>query len=459
MRYETNRNYRNLMKRCMLVAVALHLSTCIFQTSTCSAQQAWDMQQCIDYAVSHNIDVQKRAVEVSQRDITLNTSKKAWLPDLNLKIQHLYGFENPVAASSGSNVSFNNASGSVTLPVINSTMPLFDGFKIKNQIQADKYSLMSAAADLEGAKKDISIQVASYYLQCLYYKGLADVARKQVETSREMVKRAAIQVEEGKRPLSEKADAEAQLATDEQTLVNDEGQYTLALLTLAHALNIPDIQDFRIVEDERGLIPSADSTLQMPQTIYDGSVNNWPAVMSAQAGVRQSDYLLKVNKGDFYPQVNLYGSIGTVSYTVFNRDKLNLGSFWHQFDSNRGEIIGLELTYPIFKRFQTRNKVRKASFDIINKKLALEDAKLKLRKDIETAYQNAVLAQQKLKSSEKSCEANRISMEYEEIRYTEGRSSIFDLLQARQKYFKAQQDAVQAKYELLIRERILDFYK
>ena len=89
----------------------------------------------------------------------------------------------------------------------------------------------------------------------------------------------------------------------------------------------------------------------------------------------------------------------------------------------------------------------------------MEDAKLKLRKDIETAYQNTVLAQQKLKSSEKSCEANRISMEYEEIRYNEGRSSIFDLLQARQKYFKAQQDAVQAKYELLIRERILDYYK
>jgi outer membrane protein len=336
---------------------------------------------------------------------------------------------------------------------------LFDGFKIKNQIQADKYSLMSAAADLEGAKKDISIQVASYYLQCLYYKGMADVARKQVETSRELVKRAAMQVEEGKRPQSEQADAEAQLASDEQVLVNDEGQYTLALLTLAHALNIPDLQNFRIVEDESGLTPLPDSTLQMPQTIYDGTVDSWPSIMSAKAGVRQSEYLLKENKGDFYPQLSLYGSIGTVSYTVFNRDKLDLGSFWHQFDSNRGEIIGLELTYPIFKRFQTRNKVRKASFDIINKKLALEDAKLKLRKDIETAYQNAVLAQQKLKSSEKSCEANRISMEYEEIRYTEGRSSIFDLLQARQKYFKAQQDAVQAKYELLIRERILDYYK
>ena len=41
----------------------------------------------------------------------------------------------------------------------------------------------------------------------------------------------------------------------------------------------------------------------------------------------------------------------------------------------------------------------------------------------------------------------------------EGRSSIFDLIQAQQKYVKAQQDMVQAKYEYLIRQRILNFYR
>ena len=181
--------------------------------------------------------------------------------------------------------------------------------------------------------------------------------------------------------------------------------------------------------------------------------------MSAQAGIRQSEFQLKTTKGDYYPQVNLIGSIGTVAYTVFNKNDLNLGSFWHQLDYNRGEIIGLKVTYPIFSRFQTRNKVKQASNEIANRKLALEDAKLKLRKDIETAYQNANVAKQKQLTSEKSCEASRISVDYEEIRYAEGRSSILDQLQARQRYFKAQQDAVQAKYEYLIRQRILDFYK
>ena len=440
------------MKYKMITSVAILLAA----LSAARAQEhAYTLDECIDYAISHNINVQERALAISQQEIALNTSKNAWLPDLNLDMSQMFGFNNPGAASGNGSVSLAE-DGSATTGSVRASMPLFDGFRIKNQIQADRFSLMSATANLEAAKKDISIQVAAYYLQCLYYKGMADVSRKQVETSREMVRRATIQVEEGKRPRSEQADAEAQLALDEHTLTNDEGQYTLSLLTLAHALNMPDIEGFRIVEDEQALGLSSDATLQMPQTIYESTVDSWPTIMSAQAGIRQSESLLKVRKADYYPQLNLTGSIGTAYYNLFHQG--GFGSFGHQLHSNLGEVIGLSLSYPIFNRFQTRNSVKHASNEILHQRLALEDAKLKLREDIQNAYYNATVAQKKRQSSVKACEASRISVEYEEIRYEEGRSSIFDLLQARQKFHKAQQDAVQAKYESLIRQKILEFY-
>ena len=440
------------MKYKMITSVAILLAA----LSAARAQQhAYTLDECIDYAISHNINVQERALAISQQEIALNTSKNAWLPDLNLDMSQMFGFNNPGAASGNGSVSLAE-DGSATTGSVRASMPLFDGFRIKNQIQADRFSLMSATANLEAAKKDISIQVAAYYLQCLYYKGMADVSRKQVETSREMVRRATIQVEEGKRPRSEQADAEAQLALDEHTLTNDEGQYTLSLLTLAHALNMPDIEGFRIVEDEQALGLSSDAAFQTPEAIYKSTVDSWPTIMSAQAGIRQSESLLKVRKADYYPQLNLTGSIGTAYYNMFHQG--GLGSFGHQLHSNLGEVIGLSLSYPIFNRFQTRNSVKHASNDIIHQRLALEDAKLKLREDIQNAYYNATVAQKKRQSSVKACEASRISVEYEEIRYEEGRSSIFDLLQARQKFHKAQQDAVQAKYESLIRQKILKFY-
>ena len=329
------------MKYKMITSVAILLAA----LSAARAQQhAYTLDECIDYAISHNINVQERALAISQQEIALNTSKNAWLPDLNLDMSQMFGFNNPGAASGNGSVSLAE-DGSATTGSVRASMPLFDGFKTKNQIQADRFSLMSATANLEAAKKDISIQVAAYYLQSLYYKGMADVSRKQVETSREMVRRAAILVEEGKRPRSEQADAEAQLALDEHTLTNDEGQYTLSLLTLAHALNMPDIEGFRIVEDEQSLGLSSDATLQMPQTIYESTVDSWPTIISAQAGIRQSESLLKVRKADYYPQLNLTGSIGTAYYNLFHQG--GLGSFGHQLHSNLGEVIGLSLSYPI----------------------------------------------------------------------------------------------------------------
>ena len=421
---------------------------CLSVVLAAAAQERfYTLNECIDYAISHHINVQERALAISQQEIALNTSKNAWLPNLHLDIGQMFGFHNPGAASGNSSAPLAD-DGSATMGTITASMPLFDGYRIKNQTEADKFSLMSATADLEAAKKDISIQVAAYYLQCLYYKGMADVSRKQVETSREMVRRATIQVEEGRRPRSELADAEAQLALDEHTLTSDEGQYTLSLLTLAHALNMPDVEGFRIVEDEQALGFSSGATLQMPQTVYESTVDSWPSIMSAQAGIRQSESLLKVRKADYYPQLSLTGSIGTAYYNLFHQG--DLGSF--------GEVIGLSLSYPIFNRFQTRNSVKHASNEILYQRLALEDAKLKLREDIQRAYYHATVAQKKCQSSAKACEASRISVEYEEIRYEEGRSSIFDLLQARQKFHQAQQDAVQAKYESLIRQKILEFY-
>ena len=94
----------------------------------------------------------------------------------------------------------------------------------------------------------------------------------------------------------------------------------------------------------------------------------------------------------------------------------------------------------------------------MEEKLALDDAYQSLRKEIETAYTNARVAMNKKTAADKAVEAAATSVSFEKDKYEAGRSTIFDLHQAQQKHLKAQQDALQAKYELLIRQRILAFY-
>ena len=136
------------------------------------------------------------------------------------------------------------------------------------------------------------------------------------------------------------------------------------------------------------------------------------------------------------------------------------GGFGKQyFNNNFNEVVGVHLSIPIFNRFQTRSNIRMAKLDVMDQQFALDDARQNLRTEMNKAYTNAVVALDKMTSAKKVVEAAAVSVSYEQDRYDAGRSSVFDLIIAQQKYLKAQQDAVQSKYEYLVRQRILDFYK
>jgi outer membrane protein len=121
-------------------------------------------------------------------------------------------------------------------------------------------------------------------------------------------------------------------------------------------------------------------------------------------------------------------------------------------------MVGLKLSIPVFNAFDTRNKIRRAKASLMDTRLVMDDRKLQLRKNIEQAYYNALTAQKKYAAETKSETANSISYKYAEKKYESGRSTIFDLNQSRQMWFTASENALRAKYEFLIRKKILDIY-
>ena len=431
---------------------ALMLTALLTSTVATSAQQQWTLDQCIEYATSHNIDIRKKDVLIQQRQVSLNTSRNEWLPEVEGQFAEQFSFGNYNSTTGSMNGETGNDNNDLayTTGKISATMNLFDGMKVKNKVVADRFSLDAATADLERARKDIGIQIAVQYLQCLYQRSMVIEAQEQVSLSQQLVERAKTRVDEGKRPMSELKDMEAQAANDEYTLVNAQGQYTLALTKLSQLINLPSAEGFDIADmNEEGETTSIN---------YDQVLNNWPSIVAAKAQIESSKAKVKVARADYYPTLSLQGHISTF-YVNFFHQNMGWGSFGKQyFDKNVNEVIGLHLKVPIFNRFQTRNKIRSAKLDVLNQDLALEDAQQKLRQDIQTAETNASVARQKRESAQKSADASATSLSYEQERYDAGKSSVFDLLQARQKYVKARQEAIQAKYELMIRQRILKFY-
>lgn len=421
------------------------------------AQKQWTLDECIQYAIDHNIDIQQRVVDIQQQQVQLSTSRNAWLPQVNASVGETFAFGDYDTSyrlfRRRRDVEINHdlayTSGDITV-----AMPLFTGLRIVNQAKADKSLLDAATANLETARKDLRIQISTYYLQCLYYKSIADVARGQVETSKEMVSLAKILVEEGKRPRSEQAEAEAQLAIDEAYLTDAEGQTSQSLLMLSQLLNLPSMDDFDVAE----LSDTNNQVLDNPQLIYDNIVETYPSILAAKSQIEAGNHLLNVARAGYYPTLMLVGGVGTY-YLNFFHHRDGRGSFGRQLRNNFSEMIGLRLSIPIFNGFHTRNNIRKAKLNIQSQQLVLDKARQSLRNEIKTAYQNATIAIKQEQAKEKAKTAAEISLSYEQVRYEEGRGDIFTLRQSRQNLLKAKQEALTAKYENMIRQRILQFYQ
>lgn len=435
------------------------LSLCTLLTvgfSVADAQQPWTLDQCIEYATTHSINIQQRALQIQKRQVNLETSSNGWLPEVSAQLgeQFSFGNYNSTTGSMQGNSSGNNYDLAYTSGEITAKMNLFDGFKVKNQKIADRHSLHAATADFEKARKDISIQIAVYYMTCLCNKSLVDVANSQLAVSQQLRQRAAVLVDEGKRPLSELKDIEATVAGDEYTLTQAKGELTLALDDLAQLLNLPSTEGFDVA-------PIDETTAGQPAmpVNYDDVVEKWPSILSAKSSIEEKKALIEVARSDYYPTLSLQGSLRTFYVNMFHQNT-GWGGFGKQyFNNNLNEVVGVHLSIPIFNRFQTRSNIRLAKLDVMNQQFALDDARQNLRTEMHKAYTNATVALDKMASAKKAVEAAAVSVSYEQDRYDAGRSSVFDLIIAQQKYLKAQQDAVQSKYEYLIRQRILDFYR
>jgi outer membrane protein len=169
---------------------------------------------------------------------------------------------------------------------------------------------------------------------------------------------------------------------------------------------------------------------------------------------------LKVAQADYFPQLNLNAGYSTGYYHFYSGltgMEVNR-SFGKQFSDNSQEMIGLTLSVPIFNRFQVRNNVRSARVNIINRELLVENSKKVLYKEIQQAYYNAVAAQEKYASSEKSVTASKEAFTYAEERYAAGKSTVFEYNESKTKYAQSLSEQAQSKYDFIFRTKILDFY-
>ena len=435
------------MKRAILIML---LVATVF---TVQAQKVWSLDECINYAIEHNLDLQKTQLAQQQAEYQYKASKNAWLPTLNANAGEYLGFgQSP--SYTGVYVSDNSSSTSFGASL---SLPLFQGLNLYNTAKADALNLQATEMDQRAAQLNLKLNVMAFYMQVLYGKEQVEIARRQVELSNEQLQKTQQLFENGRIAEADVYESKAQLASDQANLTQMETDLALSLLTLTQVLEIEEFEGFEVSSPE-AFFAGQQLELDAPQTTITLALQNQPSMEAARLRLQKSHYDLKASKSAWYPSLDFYGGYSNGLYHYFGDNYPNT-PINEQLKRNSRAQLGVSLNIPIFNGMKTKYRVKMTELSIADQQLSLENTEKTLRKEIQQAYGNARAAQQKMAAMENSLDASRVAYDYAKAGYDMGKKTLLELNESKIRFHKAESDLLQARYEYLYRCKIIEYYR
>lgn len=407
----------------------------------------WSLDSCISYALTHNIEIRQRVLAARQGELAVKEAKDAVLPRVDGYSSENFSFGRGLTAlNTYANRNTNAFSVGASL-----SLPLFQGLRVVRNVDYSKTSLRALVERSEAIKDDVTANVMALYLQALYARENLSVARMSLSVSEKELRRREQLLEAGKIPELDLYEARAQTERDHLTVVNAENDSTLALLDLANLLNIGQDRDFDILpleETDGDIIPTVEE-------VWNNVTVNNHTLRAASIEREAAEKGVSLAKTGYIPTLSFNAGIGTNYYKTTGYDN---ESFSAQMKNNFSKSLGFSLNIPIFDAFSTRNSVSRARLQQLNAELDLENTRMTLYKTISTAYTQAVAAQTKETTAAAAEQSSLKAFEAMSVKYDNGRANATEYEKAKADYMNALAERIQARYEKLLRIKILNLY-
>jgi outer membrane protein len=460
---------------------ALVITILVFSGFSLSAQKAWTLEDCIDHAFKNNIQIKQFMLGVESAEIGLTQSRMNMLPNLNGYVSHGWNwgqtidrFTNQFATA---RVQSNNFYGQ-------SSFTVFNGFQKMNTVRQNELDLMATKLDADNFMDDIALNIATAYLQILFAQELLEIAENQLDITNQQALRMEKLVTAGTLARGDLLVIEAQVAADELQVVTAKNNLDMSYLILAHMLDLPSADGFKIVRPEIELYETQSMTMS-PEQIYNSAVVKRPAIKSTELRIESATKGLAIARGGQSPRFDMSASWGTgfsgaqkigkdeyidpiqigfdsngepVYSNIVQYGSFETKPFGDQFKDNNNRTLNFSLNIPIFNGWFTRSSISRARIGIENAQYEYEYARLQLNKTIHQAYADATASLKKYAASGKRVEASEESFKYAEQRFNIGMLTALDYNNSLNDLQRAQSEMLQAKYDYVFKTKVLDFY-
>lgn len=418
------------------------------------AQEVLTIQQAIERMLQNNLTIKQGVLNINKLDVNVLASKAALIPTLN--------------GSTNGNISFGRNQDQTTFAIttqklfqasgsLSSSVNLFGGFTKINQIRQNKILLDAGNSNLDKVKNDLVLQVLTAYFQIVYNDDLLKASKQQLVVAEQTLDREEALLDAGNKTLADISQAKAQVATAELNVTNAQNSLTISYLTLSQLMEMrPDSSNYVVVAPTIQDIVMAQKNYNINE-VYNSSLNTFPDIKLAKLNALAAGKAVDIAKGTLLPTLALNAGLGS-SYSYLFNNAVPIQAFSDQISQRFNQYVGLSLSIPIFNGLTARSNVRRAKIDYEDYKIQEQLAKNNLNKVIAQAIADLRAADSRYKSNENTFNAQKDAFNVIEQRYNVGLVNSLDYNTSRTNRNKAEIDFIQAKYDLLFRSKVIDYY-
>lgn len=420
------------------------------------SQKPWTLDDCIAYALKHNLGQQNQTYNEAIEKENWSQSKRDLIPQINVGLPSYtvsYGRTiDPITNTIVDTKYVSGANGSLSSSIV-----LFETFKKWHTLAFQKIQFETSKQATEHYKYDLAFKIMTLFNDVLFNESALSIVTEQQAINLLSLKLIDAQVKLGMKAKADLYEIEATVSADELQVLQANNRLKEAKLALTQEMNLPqnDIELLAPLENQS----INESLIDVnAESLFNNAQKFLPVLQMGALDVKAASKNVAIVKSAFYPKITFSSGINT-GYSPNRLDAFgNQVEFWEQVKTNTNKFISLSLNIPIFGNGRHWSYTKIANINLLKAKVDLKQAEQLVYKEIQKLIQknDALLAEDKLNS--KKVELKELTLNIAQKKFKNGLISIYDLQIANNEFISAKIDQLQMRIQFNIQKKTLDFY-
>jgi outer membrane protein len=431
----------------------------IFLTVMCRflplhAQEKWSLNQCIQFALENNLNLQEAGINSEQAGLNFNQTRWNMLPAIGAGTDAGKNFGRSIDPATNNYVNtafFNNSY------YLSASVDLFRGFIYQNQIRYRAYKKDASESSRVNAADDVAFAVMDAFFNVIFYEELLKIANDQKALSEQNVRKILVMIDAGLKSQADLLEVKANYEKEELFCVQTINNIATSRIGLKKAMNLPSERELVLLMPAQA--PDSSAMVQDISELYRQHTNWSPYIKSFEQELLASQKNVSISKGGFSPSIRLQASYNTGFYETNKDQEGQVIDFSDQINNNQRQFVGASLSIPIFSKNTVRYNVQTAKIEARMAQTRLSMARQTLLYEMERNFNELNASAKELQQAEKQQEADKLAFVAAQKKFDQGMITAIELNTTKNRLANSAAQVLHANLMYELKKRVLGFYR